>query len=101
MNVTGEIIMDGADTGGEHPPSHRGHRSSYAVVRARAPIREISMVEPERRSKWITHLWPIKVGHSERIQALQEAGGSLPFYDRYVAGEFREVWMELAALGDA
>jgi hypothetical protein len=59
------------------------------------------MVEPERRSEWITHLWPIKVEHSERIQALQEAGGSLPFYDRYVAGEFRDVWMELAALGDA
>ncbi len=25
----------------------------------------------------------------------------MPFYNRYVAGEFREVWMELAALGDA
>jgi hypothetical protein len=59
------------------------------------------MVEPERRSEWITHLWPVKVEHSERIQALLEAGGSLPFYGRYVAGEFREVWMELAALGDA
>jgi hypothetical protein len=59
------------------------------------------MVEPERRSEWITHLWPVKVEHSERIQALQEGGGSLPFYSRYVAGEFREVWKELAAQGDA
>jgi len=47
------------------------------------------------------HLWPVEVEHSERIQVLQEAGGSLPFYSRYIAGEFREVWMELAALGDA
>jgi hypothetical protein len=59
------------------------------------------MVEPERRSEWITHLWPVNVEHSERIQALREAGGSLPFYSRYVAGEFRDVWMELAALGDS
>jgi len=59
------------------------------------------VVEPERRSEWITHLWPVEVEHSERIQVLQEAGGSLPFYSRYIAGEFREVWMELAALGDA
>jgi hypothetical protein len=59
------------------------------------------MVEPERRSAWITHLWPAKIGHSERIQTLQEAAGSLPFHSRYVAGEFREAWSELAALGDA
>ena len=59
------------------------------------------MVEPERRSEWITHLWPAEVKHSERIQVLQEDAGSLPFYSRYVAGEFREVWMELAALGNA
>ena len=59
------------------------------------------MVEPERRSKWITHGWPVKVTHSEQIQGLQEAAGSLPLHSRYVAGEFREVWMELAALGDA
>jgi len=57
------------------------------------------VVEPERRSKIITHRWP--VGHSERIQALQEAAGSLPFFKRYIAGEFRDVWTELAALGDA
>ncbi len=59
------------------------------------------MVEPERRSKWITHLWPTEIEHSERIQVLQETDGSLPFYSRYQAGEFREVWMDLAALGDA
>jgi len=59
------------------------------------------MVEPERRSEWITHLWPVNVEHSERIQALREAGGSLPFFSRYVAEEFRDVWMELAALGDS
>jgi hypothetical protein len=59
------------------------------------------MVEPERRSKWITHLWPTKVTHSEQIQALQEAAGSLSLHSRYVAGECREVWIELAALGDA
>jgi hypothetical protein len=58
------------------------------------------MVEPGRRSEWITQLWPIKMEHSERIQVLQETG-ALPFYSRYVAGEFREVWMELASLGDA
>jgi hypothetical protein len=58
------------------------------------------MVEPERRSKWITHRWLINLDHSERIRGLQETG-FLPLYTRYVAGEFREVWMELAALGDA
>ena len=57
------------------------------------------MVEPERRSKFITQPWPLD--HSERIQALQEAAGSLPLYRRYIAGEFREVWTDLAALGDA
>jgi len=58
------------------------------------------MVEPERRSKWITHRWPTDLDHSERIRGLQETC-FLPLYRRYVAGEFREVWMELAALGDA
>jgi hypothetical protein len=58
------------------------------------------VVEPERRSKWITHRWPTDIEHSDRIRGLQETG-SLPFYRRYVAGEFREVWRELAALGDA
>lgn len=58
------------------------------------------MVEPDRRSKWITHRWPTDIEHSDRIRGLQETG-SLPFYRRYVAGEFREVWLELAALGDA
>jgi len=58
------------------------------------------VVEPDRRSKWITHRWPTDIEHSDRIRGLQETG-SLPFYKRYVAGEFREVWMELAALGDA
>jgi hypothetical protein len=57
------------------------------------------MVEPERRSKWITHRWPTDLDHSERIRALQETA-VLPFYKRYVAGEFRDVWRELAALGD-
>ena len=49
------------------------------------------MVEPERRSEWITHLWPAEVKHSERIQVLQEDAGSLPFYSRYVAGDERLV----------
>jgi hypothetical protein len=59
------------------------------------------VVEPERRSKWITHLWPVKVTHSDRVQALQGASGSLPLHKRYVAGEFREAWRELAVPGDA
>ncbi len=59
------------------------------------------MIEPERHSKWITHLWPVKIEHSERIQTLREAAGSLPLYEQYVSGGFREAWMELAALGDA
>src|SRR5215831_5345787 len=59
------------------------------------------MVEPQRRSAWFSHLWPSEVEHSVRIHALEESGGSLSLYRRYVAGEFREVWMELAALGDA
>jgi len=58
------------------------------------------MVEPDRRSKWITHRWPTDLEHSERIRALQETA-ALPFYKRYVAGEFRDVWRELAVLGDA
>jgi hypothetical protein len=57
------------------------------------------VAEKEQRSKFITQLWPSD--HSERIQALQEAAGSLPLYNRYLAGEFRQVWAELAALGDA
>ena len=59
------------------------------------------MVEPERRSQWITYSWPVKVEHSVRIQTLREAAGSLPLYERYVAGDFREAWTELAAMGDA
>jgi hypothetical protein len=62
-------------------------------------MRGTLVVEPERRSEVITHRWP--EDHPARIQALQEAAGSLPLYRRYVAGEFREVWMELAELGDA
>ncbi len=57
------------------------------------------MAEREQRSKFITQPWPSD--HSERIRALQDAAGSLPLYNRYVAGEFRDVWTELAALGDA
>jgi len=59
------------------------------------------MIEPERRSQWITYRWPVKVEHWVRIQTLREAAGSLPLYERYVAGDFREVWTELAAKGDA
>jgi len=75
--------MVSSDSGGELTGANKGNL----------------VVERERRSKTITHRWP--VDHSERIQALQEAAGSLPLYKRYVAGEFRDVWMELAALGDA
>ena len=67
----------------------------------RAPSGRNLVVEPERRSEWITHLWPVKVEHSVRIQTLREAAGSLPLYERYVAGDFREAWTELAAMGDA
>src|SRR5437870_3985677 len=59
------------------------------------------MVEPERRSEWITYRWPIEVEHSVRIQTLREAGGSLPLHERYVAGDFRQAWTELAVMGDA
>ncbi len=38
--------------------------------------------------------------HRERIQELLEIAGSLPFHERYVNGEFREVWTELSTLGD-
>ena len=34
------------------------------------------MVEPERRSEWITYRWPIEVEHSVRIQTSREAAGS-------------------------
>ena len=38
--------------------------------------------------------------HSARIAQLRElAGGSLPRFDRYVAGEYETVWKELVALG--
>jgi hypothetical protein len=58
------------------------------------------MIEPERRSKWTTHRWAANLDHLGRIRGLEETG-FLPLYKRYVAGEFREVWMELSALGDA
>jgi hypothetical protein len=45
------------------------------------------MVDPEGRSKWITHRWPNNFTRSEQIRVLQEAAGSLPFHSRYVAGE--------------
>ena len=38
--------------------------------------------------------------HAARLERLRaHAGGSLPRYDRYVAGAYREVWAELVALG--
>jgi len=40
--------------------------------------------------------------HGARIAQLREhAGGALPLFDRYVAGEHEAVWMELVALGNA
>jgi hypothetical protein len=57
------------------------------------------VAERERRSKVIDHRWPSD--HLERIRALQQAAGSLLLHGRYIAGEFRQVWMELAALGDS
>ena len=38
--------------------------------------------------------------HQSRIQALKNAGGTLMFHSRYLAGEHAGVWNELTALGE-
>ena len=58
------------------------------------------MATRKRISKILTQDWP-PTDHPTRIKALQEIAGRLPFHERYLAGEFRNVWAELAALGDA
>jgi hypothetical protein len=57
------------------------------------------MATRKRISKILTQDWP--PDHPARIQAIQETAGRLSFHERYVAGEFRNVWTELSALGDA
>jgi hypothetical protein len=42
----------------------------------------------------------LPTGHRDRIEELRGIAGGLPFHERYVNGEFREVWAELHALGD-
>ena len=38
--------------------------------------------------------------HAARLEQLRtHAGGKLPLFDRYMAGEYRAVWSELVALG--
>ena len=45
---------------------------------------------------------PLATEHTARIAQLREhAGGTLPLFDRYVAGEYEAVWNELVALGAA
>ena len=45
---------------------------------------------------------PLPMDHAARIAQLREhAGGTLPRFDRYVAGEHEAIWKELVALGDA
>jgi hypothetical protein len=38
--------------------------------------------------------------HASRIKRLKEYAGSLPFYERYIAGEYEPVWAALAAPGE-
>ena len=56
------------------------------------------MAKRKRPSTILTHDWPSD--HPTRIKALKETVGRLRFHERYVAGEFRDVWAELAALGN-
>jgi hypothetical protein len=50
-------------------------------------------------SKFLRTAWPLE--HSVRIGQLRESAGHLPFHERYIAGEFREVWRDLSLLGES
>jgi hypothetical protein len=59
--------------------------------------------KPKKRSKPGDLLKaPLSTDPALRLQELRHyAGGQLPLYDRYMAGEHRQVWKELVALGPA
>jgi len=57
------------------------------------------MTKRKRASKVHGHDWPSD--HPARIQTLRQMSGRLPFHERYLAGEFGQVWAELRASGEA
>jgi hypothetical protein len=59
--------------------------------------------KPKKRTKPVELLKaPLSADPAARLQEIRQyAGGQLPFYDRYMAGEHRQVWKELIALGPA
>jgi hypothetical protein len=61
--------------------------------------RDKPMTKPKRVSKFLGRDWPSD--HAARIRALREISSRLTLHERYLAGEFCEVWAELGAYGEA
>jgi hypothetical protein len=56
------------------------------------------MATQRRPSKWLKYELPLE--HGARIQKFREMGGGrLPYYERYLSGESRDVWVALRTIG--
>jgi uncharacterized protein DUF6745 len=74
-------------------PTFRQHVASKAAPPAKATKRKA-------KAGSILHV-ALAADPAARLEQLRTAaGGSLPRYDRYMAGAHREVWRELVSLGD-
>jgi hypothetical protein len=75
------------------PASFRKHAADAASARTKPPSRA-------QRSDLLASELP-RDRHA-RVEHLRErAGGQLPRFDRYLAGEYQQVWKELVDAGDA
>jgi hypothetical protein len=84
------------DPGSVPPREYKGFDPSYAAF---AGSRSKTGPSPARRVKQSAIQLPSD--HVQRLEALRtQAGGSLPFFERYQRGEHREVWAELVSLGE-
>jgi hypothetical protein len=57
------------------------------------------MAKGRQISKVFRNHWSLD--HDDRIRQLKDIAGHLTFHERYIAGEFREVWRDLSSLGEA
>ena len=66
-------------------------------TRPRFQFEIIELTVPKRISK--TLRVELSPRHEERIEYLRQMAGTLPFYQRYISGDYRGVWADLGALG--
>jgi hypothetical protein len=80
------LWADGFTLGAERPGEAPGTLYPEPASEASAPTAAILSAE-------------LPSGHERRIAFLRAQAGSLPYLDRYLAGEHEQVWKELVALG--